>query len=119
MKRRFCLTLDLKNDPQLIAEYTRYHEKIWPEITRSIKDSGVVDMEIYLRGTRMFMIMEVNEDFSFEAKAQADQDNPKVREGEKLMETFQQMLPDAKPGEKGLRMKLVFKLEASASSPFS
>ena len=50
MKRRFCLTLDLKDDPKLIAEYKRYHEKIWPEITRSIKDSGIEDMEIYLLG---------------------------------------------------------------------
>ena len=72
MNRRFCLTLDLKNDPALIAEYKRYHQKIWPEITQSIKDSGIEDMEIYLLGTRMFMIMEVNERFSFEAKGQAD-----------------------------------------------
>jgi L-rhamnose mutarotase len=80
MKRRFCLTLDLKDDPKLIAEYKRYHEKIWPEITRSIKDSGIEDMEIYLLGTRMFMIMEVNESFSFEAKTKADQLNPRVQE---------------------------------------
>jgi len=52
------LTLDLKDDPALIAEYRRHHEKIWPEITSSIKDAGIVDMEIYLLGTRMFMIME-------------------------------------------------------------
>ena len=45
MNRRFCLTLDLKNDPALIAEYKRYHQKIWPEITKSIKDSGIVDLE--------------------------------------------------------------------------
>ena len=76
MNRRFCLTLDLKNDPALIAEYKRYHQKIWPEITQSIKDSGIEDMEIYLLGTRMFMIMEVNEHFSFEAKGQADLRNP-------------------------------------------
>ena len=82
MKRRFCLTLDLKDDPKLIAEYKRYHEKIWPEITRSIKDSGIEDMEIYLLGTRMFMIMEVNESFSFEAKTKADQLNPRVQEWE-------------------------------------
>jgi len=62
------LTLDLKDDPKLIAEYRRYHEKIWPEITRSIKDSGIEALEIYLFGARMFMIMEVNEHFSFEAK---------------------------------------------------
>jgi L-rhamnose mutarotase len=111
MKRRFCLTLDLKNDPTLIAEYKRYHEKIWPEITQSIRDSGIEDMEIYLLGTRMFMIMEVNEHFSFDAKAESDRSNPKVQEWEKLMGTFQQLLPGTKPGEKWLVMERVFKLD--------
>ncbi len=111
MNRRFCLTLDLKDDPKLIAEYKRYHEKIWPEITRSIQDSGIEDMEIYLLGTRMFMIMEVNDTFSFEAKGQADRLNPKVQEWEKLMSTFQQLLPQTKPGEKWLLMERVFKLD--------
>jgi L-rhamnose mutarotase len=68
-------------------------------------------MEIYLLGTRMFMIMEVSEQFSLEAKARADQSNPKVQEWEKLMGTFQQLLPQAKPGEKWLLMERVFKLE--------
>jgi L-rhamnose mutarotase len=111
MNRRFCLTLDLKDDPKLIAEYKRYHEKIWPEITRSIKDSGIEDMEIYLLGTRMFMIMEVNEAFSFAAKGEADRSNPKVQEWETLMSTFQQVLPQAKTGEKWLVMERVFELE--------
>ena len=111
MNRRFCLTLDLKNNPALIAEYQRYHESIWPEITQSIKDSGIEDMEIYLLGTRMFMIMEVNERFSFEVKAKADRQNPKVQEWEELMWKFQQALPEAKPGEKWLRMERIFKLE--------
>jgi L-rhamnose mutarotase len=111
MNRRFCLTLDLKNDPALIAEHRRYHEKIWPEITQSISDSGIEDMEIYLLGTRMFMIMEVNERFSSEAKARADLQNPKVQEWEKLMWKFQQALPEAKPGEKWLGMERIFKLE--------
>ena len=111
MNRRYCLTLDLKGDSNLIAEYTRHHERVWPEITKSIKDSGIEDMEIYLFGTRMFMVMEVNEKFSFEAKAEADRDNPKVREWEELMWTFQQPLPGAKPGEKWLLMDRIFKLE--------
>ena len=111
MNRRYCLTLDLKEDLSLIAEYKRYHEKIWPEITRSIKHSGIVDMEIYLLGTRMFMIMEVNESFSFDAKKLADQLNPRVQEWEKLMWTFQKPLPEAQPGEKWLLMERVFKLE--------
>ena len=111
MSRRFCLTLDLKDDPELVAEYRRYHEKIWPEITQSIKDSGIEDLEIYLLGTRMFMILEVNESFSFDKKDRADKQNPKVQEWEELMWKFQQALPQAKPGEKWLRMERIFKLE--------
>ena len=110
--KRYCLTLDLKNDPSLIAEYKKYHEKIWPEITKSIKDSGIVDLEIYLLETRMFMIMEVNDKFSFEAKAKADKSNPKVQEWEELMWKFQQPLPQAKPGEKWMLMERIFKLES-------
>ena len=111
MSRRYCLTLDLKDDPKLIAEYKKYHEKIWPEITRSIRDSGIEDMEIYLLGTRMFMIMEVSESFSFAKKAAADAANPKVQEWEQLMWKFQKALPEAKPGEKWLLMERIFKLE--------
>jgi L-rhamnose mutarotase len=111
MHRRFCLTLDLKDDPLLIAEYKRHHEHVWPEIIRSIKDSGILDMEIYLLGTRMFMIMEVSEDFAFEAKIEADRRNPKVQEWENLMWRFQKALPQAKPGEKWMRMDRIFKLQ--------
>jgi L-rhamnose mutarotase len=110
MNKRYCLTLDLKDDPALIAEYRRYHQKIWPEITSSIKDAGIVEMEIYLLGTRMFMIMEVDETFSFDAKAKADRANPKVREWEELMWKFQKPLQQAKPGEKWLLMERIFKL---------
>jgi L-rhamnose mutarotase len=112
MNRRYCLTLDLKDDPALIAEYRRYHQKIWPEITSSIKDAGILAMEIYLLGTRMFMIMEVDETFSFDAKASADRVNPKVREWEELMWKFQQPLQEVKPGEKWLLMERIFKLES-------
>ena len=111
MNRRYCLTLNLKDDPKLIAEYRRYHEKIWPEITQSIKTAGIEDMEIYLLGTRMSMVMEVNEQFSFEATAKADLENPKVREWEELMWKFQEPLAEAKAGEKWLRMEKIFKLE--------
>lgn len=111
MNRRLCLTLDLKEDPELIAEYRKYHEKIWPEITESIKNSGIVDMEIYLLGTRMFMIMEVNATFSFEKKAMADKVNPKVQAWEQLMWKFQKALPQARLGEKWLLMERIYKLE--------
>lgn len=112
MSRRYCLTLDLKDDPKLIAEYKRYHQKIWPEITSSIKDSGIEDLEIYLLGTRMFMIMEVDDSFSFDKKGNADRNNPKVQEWEELMWRFQKPLPQAKLGEKWLLMERIFKLES-------
>jgi L-rhamnose mutarotase len=111
VSKRYCLTLDLKDDPTLIAEYKRHHERIWPEITKSIKDAGIEDLEIYLHGTRLFMIMEVNETFSFERKAGADRNNRKVREWENLMWKFQKPLPGARPGEKWLLMDQIFKLE--------
>jgi L-rhamnose mutarotase len=111
MSRRYCLTLDLKDDLELIAEYKRYHERIWPEITASLKESGIEDAEIYQLGTRLFMILEVNDKFSFEAKSRADQQNPKVREWEELMWKYQSPLPQAKPGEKWLLMERIFKLE--------
>jgi L-rhamnose mutarotase len=110
--RRYCLTLDLKDDPDLIAEYRRYHEHVWPEITKSIANSGVEDMEIYLLGTRMFMIMHVNEQFSFAAKGEADRSNPNVQEWEQLMWKFQRPLPQAKPGEKWLLMECIFTLHS-------
>lgn len=111
MKRRYCLTLDLKNDPALIAEYKRYHEKIWPVITKSIRDAGVEDLEIYLFGTRMVMILEVNDSFSFDRKAESDRNDPAVQEWENLMWKFQQPLPQARPGEKWLLMEQIFKLD--------
>lgn len=114
MPRRYCLTLDLKDDPALIVEYERYHERIWPEITRSIKDSGIVGLEIYRLGTRMFMIMDVDDSFSFEAKQRSDAANPKVREWEELMWKFQRPLPQATPGEKWLLMKKIFDLQSQS-----
>jgi L-rhamnose mutarotase len=110
MSKRYCLTLDLKDSLQLIEEYKRHHQRVWPEITQSIRDAGIEDMEIYLLGTRLFMIMEVSDRFSFEGKARADRNNPKVQEWENLMWKFQQPLPQARPGEKWTLMERIFKL---------
>ena len=107
---RHCLALDLKDDPALIAEYRRYHERIWPEIAASIRGSGIVEMEIWLAGNRLFMIMEVGPDFSFSQKAAADAANPKVQEWERLMWDYQQAIPAAKPGEKWMLMEKIFDL---------
>ena len=108
--KKYCFALDLKDDEKLIEAYKAYHKKVWPEIIKSIKDAGVEDMEIYLVGNRMFMIMVVNESFSFDRKQQMDENNPKVQEWETLMWKYQQALPIAKEGEKWMLMERIFKL---------
>jgi L-rhamnose mutarotase len=109
--RRHCLALDLKDNESAVAEYTRYHQKIWPEIRDSIIAAGILDMEIYLLGRRLFMIMEVADHFSFAEKAVADAGNPKVREWENLMEIFQQPLPESRPEQKWVLMDRIFSLQ--------
>jgi L-rhamnose mutarotase len=108
--KRYCLTLDLINDEKLIEEYKQYHVSVWPEIKQSISSSGIENLEIYLLGNRLFMIMDVNENFSFDEKSKADLANPKVQEWENLMWKFQQALPGSKPGEKWVLMDQIFKL---------
>jgi L-rhamnose mutarotase len=108
--RRYCLTLDLQGDPEKIRQYRQHHEAVWPEVLESLRASGITHAEIYLRGTRMVMVIEVAPGFSFEAKAAADAANPAVQAWEALMWTFQQALPDAPPGEKWQRMERIFTL---------
>jgi len=107
---RYCLTLDLIDDPALISEYERLHQQIWPEIYGSIKSAGIDQMEIYRLGTRLFMIMDVNETFSFDKKSAMDAGNAKVQEWETLMWNYQQALPGAKAGEKWMLMDQIFQL---------
>jgi L-rhamnose mutarotase len=110
--KTYYLALDLKEDPALIAEYVRWHTKVSPEIKQSIIDSGITCMEIYRTGNRLFMVIKAKDNFSFEQKANADRDNSKVVEWEKLMSTYQKPLPWAKEGEKWLLMEQIFELNA-------
>ena len=107
---RYCLTLDLKDDPKLIAEYEAWHQKVWPEIINSIRNSGIENMQIYRFANRLFMIMEVNKKFSFEKKRTADAGNAKVQEWEELMWNYQQAIPGVKAGEKWVLMNKIFEL---------
>lgn len=111
--KRYCLALDLVDDPALIAEYENWHKKenAWPEIKKSITDSGITNMEIYRTGNRLFMIMETDDSFSFERKGAMDEANPKVQEWEQLMWKFQQPMPWAKNGEKWVLMNKIFELQ--------
>jgi L-rhamnose mutarotase len=108
--KRYGLALDLKDDATLIQEYEEYHQQVWPEILKSIKDSGIQQMEIYRINSRLFMIMETNDDFTFERKAEMDKANEKVEEWEQLMWKYQQAIPGGKPGEKWRLMERIFAL---------
>jgi len=108
--RKYCFALDLKDDITLINTYKKFHKNIWPEITASIVDSGIENLEIYCVGNRLFMIMEVNKSFSLEKKSILDAGNPKVQEWEKLMWTYQKSLPFAKKNEKWMLMEKIYQL---------
>lgn len=108
--KKYCLALDLKDDPGLIDQYKNWHKQVWPEIIESIRGSGVQALDIFCTGNRLFMILEADDTFSFEEKALADAANPRVQEWETLMWQFQQALPWSKPGEKWMLMEKIFEL---------
>jgi L-rhamnose mutarotase len=108
--KRYCFALDLKDDPNLIAAYEEYHRSVWPEVIIAIKEAGIQQLEIYRVINRLFMIMEVDNNFSFEQKAEIDAKNEMVQHWEKIMWEYQQALPGAKPGEKWQLMEKIFTL---------
>lgn len=95
----------------MIEKYKWHHapENQWPEINQNIRDSGIMNMEIYRFGNRMFMIMDVDDSFTFERMNEINQ-NPKSLAWEELMWNFQQAVPGAKLGEKWVLMEQVYKL---------
>ena len=108
--KTYCLMLDLKDDPELIEEYKHYHQpdQIWPEVLASIKSHGILSEEIYAFGNRLMMILQTTDDFSFEAKAEREKDDPKMQVWEELMWKYQQAVPGSKPGEKWVLMTKIF-----------
>ena len=111
-QRQFCLTLDLRDDEELIREYEQYHQpgNTWPEVIASIRDSGILDMQIYRSETRLIMVMTVDESFSFEDKALRDSQNPIIKEWECLMTKFQHAGADANASDKWQELRNIFDL---------
>lgn len=111
--RRYCKTLALKDDPLLIAEYRRAHEggAVWPEITGGMKEVGILDMEIYLSGNRLFMIMETVPEFDHDAAMKELAGKPRQKDWEEAMSVYQETSSGAPADEKWTLMERIFKLD--------
>jgi L-rhamnose mutarotase len=108
---RYALALDLVDDAERIAEYERAHVKIWPEVHAHLRTQGVLDMEIYRLGTRLFMVMEVDPAvYNAERMAQASLTNPAIVRWEELMWTYQAPTPWTPAGEKWVPLARIFDL---------
>lgn len=116
--KRYCLTLQLKDDAKLIEEYEKLHQpdNVWKEITKGIKKVGVIDSEIYRSGTQLFMILTVPEDFDFDKQMGKLAGLPRQAEWEEFMSKFQASDPDASSAEKWTKMKRVFKLSSTETN---
>lgn len=106
--QRFCLALDLADDEALIAEYGQLHRRIWPEIAEHLRRQGVLDMQIWRLGTRLFMVMDTTAAFSAQKMDQASAAHPRVQEWEALMWRFQKPTPWTEPGNKWQPMTQIF-----------
>ena len=110
--KRYCQTLDLKNDPELIAEYLKRHTQaeIWPEIVAGIREIGILEMDLYILGTRLFMVVETPLDFEWEPAMEKLSTLNKQAEWEEYMAIFQKPLPGAAENEKWKLMDRYFHL---------
>ncbi len=111
--KRYCKTLELENDPSLIEEYKKLHAmgKAWPEITQGIKEVGIIDMEIYLSETTLFMIMDTEEDFDHERDLNILGGLPRQSEWEALVSKFQKASASTLAREKWKLVERIFKLD--------
>ena len=110
--KRYCRTLDLRDDPELIAEYRRRHsqEHIWPEVMAGIREVGILEMEIYILGTRLFMIVETALDFDWDSAMDRLSALPRQQEWEDYMSIFQLAKPGCTSSEKWQPMERMFHL---------
>lgn len=108
--KTYFLLLDLKNDPALIASYEEHHKNIPKVIKESIMNAGIHKMDIFRFENRLVMHLETDDNFSFEEKEKMDLSNDEVQVWEKLMSSFQQVIPGTKEGHKWVLANKIFEL---------
>ena len=110
--KRYCQTLDLKDDPELISEYRKRHteNEAWPEILQGIRSVGILEMEIYILDNRLFMIVETPFDVDWDEAFARLATLPRQEEWETYMSIFQVARPGATSAEKWRMMERIFHL---------
>ena len=110
--KRYCRTMNLKDNPELIAEYRKRHsqEHSWKEIREGIKQVGILEMEIYILGNRLFMIVETPLDFDWDSAMARLATLPRQQEWEDSMSIFQDCEQGATATEKWQMMERMFYL---------
>jgi len=111
--KRYCKTLSLKDDAQLIEDYKKVHATgaAWPEITQGMREVGIIDMEIYILGARLFMIMDTIVDFDHDKAMTELSQKPRQSEWEAYVSRFQQTSTNATADEKWQLMERIYKLD--------
>jgi len=111
--KRYCKTMELRNNPTLIDAYKKAHAKgaAWPEITQGMKEVGIIDMEIYLLETRLFMIMDTTIDFDHDIAMVELALKPRQVEWEAYMSQFQDSLAQATANQKWHLMEQIYKMD--------
>ena len=110
--KRYCRTMDLKPDDMLIREYVHRHSQgeVWPEILEGIRSVGILEMEVYLLGNRLFMIVEAPADFDWDSAMERLATLPRQQEWEDFMAIFQQCSEGDKATDKWQMMERIFHL---------
>lgn len=110
--KRYCQTLSLKNNPILIEEYRKIHseEKACPEIRAGIRAVGILEMEIYILGSQLFMIIETPLDFDWKIAMDKLSNLPRQAEWEKYVSKFQDCPYLSSSAEKWKLMERMFYL---------
>lgn len=108
--KRYCQTLDLYDDPQLIAGYIEEHRHVWEEIKEGIRQVGILDMQIYIYKNRLFMIVDTIDDFDWVKDNERLAQLPRQAEWEAYMSKYQVSLPGQASHEKWKLMDRIFKL---------
>lgn len=108
--KRYCQTLELKNDPDLISKYVEVHKNVWPEIKQGQKEVGILDMQIYIYENKLFMICDTIDSFDWEKDMERLATLPRQAEWEAYVSKFQGCDANAKSKDKWQLMDKIFQL---------